>query len=77
MLPELIAACLTIFTASMVYICLCDISDLVLHLAIYGAVVGVLGLFVLGITILVTGTTEENIENELRDCRKSSGAKKN
>ena len=74
--PELIAAGLVMFTASMVHICCCDVSDLALHLAIYGAVIGALGLFILAIVILVTGTTEESIENELRDCRKSSGGKK-
>lgn len=63
-------------TASMVYTICCDISDITLHLAIYGAVIGALGLFILAIVILVTGTTEENIESELRDCRKSSGGKK-
>jgi hypothetical protein len=60
----------------MIYICSCDISDPALHLAISGAVFGALGLFILAIVVLVTGTTEENIESELRECRKSSDGKK-
>jgi hypothetical protein len=60
----------------MICICSCDVSDLALHSAISGAVVGALGLFILAIVILVNGTTEENIESELRDCRRSSSGKK-
>lgn len=65
-----------LFTASMVYICFCDISDLALGLAIYAAIFGALGLFIWVIVILIAGTSEESIESELRDCRKSSGEKK-
>ena len=64
------------FTASMLYIRLCDISDLSLHLAIYGAVSGAMALFVWAIVVLVNGSTEACIESDLRECRKSFGAKK-
>ena len=64
-----------IFTASMTYVCLCDISDLSLHLAVTAAVSGAVALFILATVVLVTGTTEANIESDLRDCRKVVGAK--
>ena len=67
---------LAIFTASMVYICFCDISDVTLGLAIYAAAIGALALFIWVIVILVNGTTEESIASELQDCRKSSSVKK-
>lgn len=66
---------LVILTASMVYVCLCDISDLSLHLAVTAAVSGAVALFILATVVLVTGTTEANIESDLRDCRKVVGAK--
>ena len=46
MRPELISAGLAVFTASMIYICFCDISDLIFGLAIYAAVIGALALFI-------------------------------
>lgn len=64
-----------ILTASMVYVCLCDIGDLSLHLAVTAAVSGAVALFILATVVLVTGTTEANIESDLRDCRKVVGAK--
>lgn len=73
---ELIATGLVVFTASMAYVCLCDISDLTLHLAISAAVSGAVALFILAVVVLVAGTTEANIESDLRDCRKIVGAKK-
>jgi hypothetical protein len=60
----------------MTYVCLCDIGDLSLHLAVYAAVSGAVALFVLAVVVLVTGTTEANIESDLRDCRRLVGAKK-
>ena len=60
----------------MVYICFCDVSDLILGLAIYAAIVGALALCIWVVGILVMGTTEESIESELRDCRKNYGGKK-
>jgi hypothetical protein len=68
---------LAAFTASMVYVCFCDISVSTFGLAIYAAVIGALALFVCVILILVNGTTEQSIESELRGCRESSSAKKN
>jgi hypothetical protein len=60
----------------MAYICSCDIGGVSFALAIYVAVLGGLALVIWVIAILISGTTEEDIEKELRDCRKVSGAKK-
>ncbi|GAB7322554.1 hypothetical protein MBLNU13_g03474t1 [Cladosporium sp. NU13] len=73
---ELFTTGLVGFTASMVYIRLCETSDLSLHLAIFAAFIGAVALFVWVIVILINGTTKANIESDLRDCRKSFGAKK-
>lgn len=64
------------FTALMVYICFCDLNALPLTVAIVAALSGILGLVVSVGAILLAGTAEEDIEMELRECRRRSSAKK-
>jgi hypothetical protein len=75
-LLETIASALAIITTSAIYTLTCEIGALALWVAVYTAVFGGGGLVIaLGVTVF-SGTPEESIEGDLRECRKVGGAKK-
>jgi hypothetical protein len=49
---------------------------LTLWIAVYVAVFGGIGLAIALCVIVFSGTPEESIEGELRECRKAGGVKK-
>lgn len=60
----------------MAYICFCDLYALPWVLAFLAATAGAFGFIVSVVAILIAGTPEEDIEMELRECRRRSSAKK-
>jgi hypothetical protein len=75
-LLEIIASTLAIITTTAIYILTCDVGGLALGIAIYVTIFGALGLVAALGVIVFSGTPEESIEGDLRECRKVGGAKK-
>lgn len=60
----------------MAYICFGNLDALPWILAFLAAMAGAFGFIVTVVAIFIAGTPEEDIEMELRECRRRSSAKR-
>jgi hypothetical protein len=75
-LLEIIASISAIVLTSAIYVLTCRPGELALWISIYAVIFGGCGLVIALGVIIFSGTAEESIEGELRECRKVGGAKK-
>jgi hypothetical protein len=73
---EIIASTCAIVTVNAIYFITCNLGAVALGIAIYVAIFGALGLVIALGVIIFSGTAEESIEGELRECSKVGGVKK-